>query len=90
MGDLAQDCNELQEERALAAMRPSCSTHRWRSRVSGRMCQQQFPRALLRQLLAFRNGVRVNEQSPQMNPVVEKLTLEEMIDIVAYVSSQYP
>ena len=48
------------------------------------------PTYLLRQMLAFRNGARVNEQSPQMNPVVEKLTLEEMIDIVAYVSSQYP
>ncbi len=48
------------------------------------------PTYLLRQLLAFRNGVRVNEKSAQMNPVVEKLTIEEMIDIVAYVSSQYP
>jgi len=26
----------------------------------------------------------------QMNAVVEKLTLDEMIDVVAYVSSQYP
>lgn len=48
------------------------------------------PTYLLRQLLAFRNGVRVNANSVQMNPVVEKLTLGEMIDIVAYVSSQYP
>jgi cytochrome c553 len=48
------------------------------------------PTYLLRQLLAFRNGVRVNEKSVQMNAVVEKLTLDEMIDIVAYVSSQYP
>ncbi|HUQ09821.1 MAG TPA: c-type cytochrome [Steroidobacteraceae bacterium] len=48
------------------------------------------PTYLLRQLLAFRNGVRVNEKSAQMNAVVEKLTLDEMIDVVAYVSSQYP
>jgi cytochrome c553 len=48
------------------------------------------PTYLLRQMLAFRNGARVNEQSAQMNPVVEKLTLADMIDIVAYVSSQYP
>jgi cytochrome c553 len=48
------------------------------------------PSYLLRQLLAFRNGVRVNETSVQMNPVVEKLTMADMIDIVAYVSSQYP
>jgi cytochrome c553 len=48
------------------------------------------PTYLLRQLLAFRNGARVNEKSAQMNPVVEKLTLEEMIDVVAYVSSLYP
>jgi cytochrome c553 len=48
------------------------------------------PTYLLRQMLAFRNGVRSNEASVQMNPVVEKLTLDEMIDIVAYVSSLYP
>jgi cytochrome c553 len=48
------------------------------------------PTYLLRQLLAFRNGVRVNEKSAQMNAVVEKLTLDEMIDVVAYVSSLYP
>lgn len=48
------------------------------------------PTYLLRQMLAFRNGHRVNDASPQMNAVVEKLTLQDMIDIVAYVSSQYP
>jgi len=48
------------------------------------------PTYLLRQMLAFRNGLRVNEASQQMNAVVEKLTLEEMIDIVAYVSSLPP
>ena len=46
--------------------------------------------ALLRQMLAFRNGMRVNEASPQMNAVVENLTLEEMIEIVAYVASLPP
>lgn len=48
------------------------------------------PTYLLRQMLAFRNGDRVNEHSVQMNAVVEKLTMADMIDIVAYVSSQYP
>lgn len=48
------------------------------------------PTYLLRQMLAFRNGDRVNEHSVQMNAVVEKLALADMIDIVAYVSSQYP
>ncbi len=48
------------------------------------------PTYLLRQMLAFRNGARVNEHSAQMTPVVEKLTMADMIDIVAYVSSQYP
>jgi cytochrome c553 len=48
------------------------------------------PTYLLRQLLAFRNGIRVSDTSSQMNPVVEKLTLDEMIDIVAYVSSLPP
>ncbi len=53
--------------------------------ISGRS-----PTYLLRQLVAFRNGVRANEVSVQMNPVVEKLTMAEMIDIVAYVSSLPP
>jgi cytochrome c553 len=48
------------------------------------------PTYLLRQMLAFRNGLRANETSAQMDPVVGKLTLEEMVDIVAYVSSLYP
>lgn len=48
------------------------------------------PTYLLRQMLAFRNGMRINEASPQMNEVVAKLTLEEMIDIVAYVASLPP
>lgn len=48
------------------------------------------PTYLLRQLLAFRNGTRANEASVQMNPVVEKLTLNEMIDIVAYLGSLSP
>jgi len=47
------------------------------------------PTYLLRQLLAFRNGVRV-DPTGQMNPVVEKLTLAEMVDVVSFVSSQYP
>jgi len=48
------------------------------------------PSYLLRQLLAFRNGTRANEASKQMAPVVEKLTLTEMIDVVAYLGSLYP
>ena len=48
------------------------------------------PTYLLRQLLAFRNGLRENPHSAQMNPVVEKLTLDEMIDIAAYLGSLSP
>jgi cytochrome c553 len=48
------------------------------------------PTYLLRQMLAFRNGTRANEASLQMAPVVEKLTLNEMIDVVAYLGSLYP
>jgi cytochrome c553 len=53
--------------------------------ISGRS-----PTYLLRQLLAFRNGLRTGDTAAQMNPVVEKLTLEEMIDIVAYLASLPP
>ena len=45
---------------------------------------------LLRQLLAFRNGTRANEAATQMTPVVEKLSLEDMIDVAAYLGSLYP
>jgi cytochrome c553 len=48
------------------------------------------PTYLLRQMLAFRNHTRANEAALQMAPVVEKLTLGEMIDVVAYLSSLYP
>jgi cytochrome c553 len=48
------------------------------------------PTYLLRQMLAFRNGLRENQHSVQMNPVVEKLTLDEMIDIAAYLGSLAP
>jgi cytochrome c553 len=48
------------------------------------------PTYLLRQLLAFRNGTRANEASKKMTPVIEKLTLTEMIDVAAYLGSLYP
>jgi cytochrome c553 len=48
------------------------------------------PSYLLRQLLAFRNGTRTGDAATQMTPVVEKLSLDEMIDLVAYVSQLYP
>jgi len=48
------------------------------------------PTYLLRQLLAFRNKTRTGDAAKQMDPVVEKLTLSEMIDLVAYVGSLYP
>jgi cytochrome c553 len=48
------------------------------------------PSYLLRQLIAFRNGTRLNEASVQMNAVVEKLTLGEMVDVVAYLGSLSP
>jgi cytochrome c553 len=48
------------------------------------------PTYLLRQLLAFRNGTRTGDAAAQMKPVVDKLTLNEMIDVVAYVGSLYP
>ncbi len=48
------------------------------------------PSYLLRQMLAFKAGVRTNSEAAQMTPVVENLDLNEMIDVVAYVSSLYP
>jgi cytochrome c553 len=48
------------------------------------------PTYTLRQMLAFRNGTRANAQAAQMAPVVEKLTLDDMIAISAYLGSLYP
>ena len=48
------------------------------------------PSYLLRQLLAFRNGARTGEAAAQMAPSVEKLELDDMIALAAYVGSLYP
>jgi len=48
------------------------------------------PTYLLRQLIAFKNGTRRNEAAKQMDAVVEKLELEDMIALAAYVGSLYP
>jgi cytochrome c553 len=48
------------------------------------------PSYLLRQLLAFKHGVRANEAGKQMQPVVEKLELSDMVAIAAYLGSLYP
>ena len=48
------------------------------------------PTYLLRQLLAFRNGTRSGEAAQQMIPTVEKLELDDMIALAAYVGSLYP
>jgi cytochrome c553 len=48
------------------------------------------PTYLLRQLIAFKNGTRGGDAAAQMAPVVEKLELEDMIALAAYVGSLYP
>jgi cytochrome c553 len=48
------------------------------------------PTYLLRQLLAFKNGDRRGEAAAQMGPTVEKLELDDMIALAAYVGSLYP
>jgi cytochrome c553 len=48
------------------------------------------PTYLLRQLIAFKNGARRNEAAKQMDAVVEKLELDDMVALAAYVGSLYP
>jgi len=48
------------------------------------------PTYLLRQLLAYKNGDRKGEAAAQMAPTVEKLELEDMVALAAYVGSLYP
>lgn len=50
----------------------------------------RFPSYLLRQLLSFKNGGRTSEAAKQMQPVVEKLELNDMVDVVAYLGGLYP
>ena len=48
------------------------------------------PTYLLRQMLAFRNGTRATTLRSRWCRCVEKLTLNDMIDLVAYLGSLYP
>jgi cytochrome c553 len=48
------------------------------------------PSYLLRQLLSFQHGLRVNDAGKAMRPVVEKLELADMVAIAAYLGSLYP
>jgi cytochrome c553 len=48
------------------------------------------PSSLLRQLYEIKSGVRHGEQTVQMKPVVANLTLDDMIDLVAYLTSRAP
>lgn len=48
------------------------------------------PSYLGRQLYDFQNGARHGAWAPLMTPVVEKLTAEDIVNILAYVSSRKP
>ena len=79
--------------RAMAARRQPCATcHLANLKGTDKIppIAGRSPTYLLRQMLAFRNGRRTGEAAQQMKPVVEKLTLNEMIDVVAYLGSLVP
>jgi cytochrome c553 len=48
------------------------------------------PSYLGRQLYDFQTGVRNGSMAPMMQPVVEKLNVEDMVNILAYVASRQP
>ena len=48
------------------------------------------PTYLLRQLIAYKNGDRKGEAAAQMAPIVEKLELDDLVALAAYVGSLYP
>ena len=48
------------------------------------------PSYIVRQLYDFQTGVRAGGWSPLMKPVVEKLSLDEMISLAAYAASLSP
>jgi len=54
-------------------------------RIAGRS-----PSYIVRQLYDFQTGVRAGGWSPLMKPVVEKLSLDEMISLAAYAASLSP
>jgi cytochrome c553 len=48
------------------------------------------PSYLLRQMLAFKHGLRISEPGKQMQPTVEKLEVADMVAIAGYLGSLYP
>jgi cytochrome c553 len=48
------------------------------------------PSYTFRQLYDFKHGTRAGRDSAQMTPVVEKLTVEDMLNLVAYTASLAP
>lgn len=48
----------------------------------------RLPGYMVRQLFDMQNGFRTDEWTDLMKPVVEKLTVDDMIDIAAYLSSR--
>ncbi len=48
------------------------------------------PSYLARQLYDFQTGTRNGAMAPLMKPVVEKLTAEDIVNVLAYVSSRQP
>lgn len=48
------------------------------------------PSYIIRQLYDFRAGVRAGAGSALMKPVVDKLTMDDMISLAAYVASLSP
>jgi len=50
----------------------------------------RLPTYLTRQLIDFRNRTRTGAMGPLMQPVDDKLTMDELVNVVAYVSSLTP
>jgi cytochrome c553 len=50
----------------------------------------QSPTYLIRQLLAFQTGARAGVTGQPMVPVIARLRLSDMIDVVAYAASLGP
>jgi cytochrome c553 len=50
----------------------------------------RLPTYVARQMIDFRNKTRTGAMAPLMQPVVEKLTMEDVVNIVAYTASLDP
>jgi cytochrome c553 len=89
-GSLARGRKLAMEGTAAAPPCAACHGPDLRGLDLGPPLAGRSPTYLLRQLIAFRTGARHTREGAPMKPVVDRLTLDEMIAVAAYVGALEP